>query len=76
MAIIDGKQISLDIKDEVREEVKALNEQGIYPGLAVVLVGENPASQVYVRNKKELVSTQELSHLAMNFQILLQKKSF
>ncbi len=52
MAIIDGKQISLDIKDEVREEVKALNEQGIYPGLAVVLVGENPASQVYVRNKK------------------------
>ena len=50
--IIDGKIISTQIKDELREEVKMLQAQGIFPGLAVVLVGSNSASQVYVRNKK------------------------
>lgn len=50
--IIDGKAISTQIKDELKEEVKMLQAQGIFPGLAVVLVGNNSASQVYVRNKK------------------------
>ncbi len=50
--IIDGKKISAQIKDELKIEVAALKERGIYPGLAVVLVGNNSASQVYVRNKK------------------------
>lgn len=50
--LIDGKQIATQIKDELREEVKILQEQGIFPGLAVILVGHNSASQVYVRNKK------------------------
>ena len=50
--IIDGKQISTDIKNEVQAEVTALKEKGISPCLAVILVGENSASQVYVRNKK------------------------
>ena len=52
MAIIDGKQISTNIKDEVKKEVIELIDKGIQPCLAVILVGENPASQVYVRNKK------------------------
>ncbi len=47
--IIDGKKISQDIKDEVRDEIK---EQGISACLAVIIVGEDPASQVYVKNKK------------------------
>lgn len=51
--IIDGKLISTIIKDELKNEVIALKEQGIYPGLAVILVGENSASQVYVGNKKK-----------------------
>lgn len=51
--IIDGKIISTQIKDELKTEVLALNAQGIFPGLAVVLVGNNGASQVYVRNKKK-----------------------
>ncbi len=51
--IIDGKLISTMIKDELKEEVAALNKQGIYPGLAVILVGDNSASQVYVGNKKK-----------------------
>ncbi len=49
--IIDGKAISAAIKTEVAQRVHALARQGITPGLAVVLVGEDPASQVYVRNK-------------------------
>ncbi len=50
--LIDGKAISLDIKNEVKAEVEKLSSTGISPCLAVILVGENPASQVYVRNKK------------------------
>lgn len=50
--IIDGKLISAQIKDELKAEVAGLKEQGIKPCLAVILVGEDPASQVYVRNKK------------------------
>ena len=51
--IIDGKKISQDIKDELKEKVTALKEQGTEVTLAVVLVGEDPASCVYVRNKKK-----------------------
>jgi bifunctional protein folD len=50
--IIDGKLISTNIKDEVKLEAEALKAKGLEPCLAVILVGENPASQVYVRNKK------------------------
>lgn len=50
--IIDGKLISTQIKDEVKVKTEALKAKGIEPCLAVILVGENPASQVYVRNKK------------------------
>ena len=49
--IIDGKGIAQTIQDEVAQEVVNLKAQGIQPGLATVLVGENPASQVYVRMK-------------------------
>lgn len=49
--IIDGKKISADIRAELAEEVKAMKAGGITPGLAVIIVGENPASKVYVRNK-------------------------
>ncbi|MGL6173371.1 MAG: bifunctional methylenetetrahydrofolate dehydrogenase/methenyltetrahydrofolate cyclohydrolase FolD [Cellulosilyticaceae bacterium] len=51
--IIDGKLISGQIKDELKEKVAILKEKGITPGLAVVLVGTNGASQVYVSNKKK-----------------------
>lgn len=51
--IINGKQISEDIRKDLRAEVEQLAKQGFTPGLAVVLVGEDPASQVYVRNKEK-----------------------
>ena len=50
-AIIDGKAVSARLRQEMKGGVAALQAKGIAPGLAVVLVGENPASQVYVRNK-------------------------
>ncbi len=50
--LIDGKLISKKVKDEVREKTQALKERGIVPGLAVIIVGEDPASQIYVRNKQ------------------------
>ncbi len=50
--IIDGKAIAKSIREEVANRTQQLKEQGISPCLAVVLVGDNPASQVYVRNKE------------------------
>ena len=49
--IIDGKAIAARIRQEIREEIEALRTEDSLPGLAVVLVGEDPASQVYVRMK-------------------------
>lgn len=52
-AIISGKQVSDEIRISIAREVAELAERGVKPGLAVVLVGEDPASQVYVRNKEK-----------------------
>lgn len=51
--IIDGKAFAAKVREQVAQEVAALKAKGVTPGLAVVLVGEDPASQVYVRNKGE-----------------------
>ncbi len=51
--IIDGKRISSDIKDELRDKVSELNNKGIEVTLAVIQVGNDPASTVYVGNKKK-----------------------
>ncbi len=50
--IIDGKAVSAAVKQNVSEEVASLKERGIAPGLAVIIVGEDSASKIYVRNKK------------------------
>jgi methylenetetrahydrofolate dehydrogenase (NADP+)/methenyltetrahydrofolate cyclohydrolase len=79
--ILDGIKIARDIRLEVAAEVKAMSAQGIRPGLAVVLVGHNPASEVYVRGKvksseevgiysekhtpEERASTEELMELVL-----------
>lgn len=51
--IIDGKAISMQIKNELKEKAKALKEKGTEVTLAVIQVGNNPASSVYVNNKKK-----------------------
>ena len=50
---IDGKAIAAKVKAEAAKEVEALKKKGIEPGMAVVLVGEDPASKIYVNNKKK-----------------------
>ncbi|MDF2960019.1 MAG: 5,10-methylene-tetrahydrofolate cyclohydrolase [Paenibacillus sp.] len=49
--VINGKEIVGAYRAQIKEEVESLTQKGVQPGLAVVLVGEDPASQVYVRNK-------------------------
>ena len=49
--ILDGKVLSAEIKEKVARRVAAMKEQGVIPGLAVILVGNDPASEIYVRNK-------------------------
>ena len=49
--LIDGKAFAADLRSRIAAQVQAMKAQGITPGLAVVLVGEDPASQVYVRSK-------------------------
>ncbi|MBF0239679.1 MAG: bifunctional methylenetetrahydrofolate dehydrogenase/methenyltetrahydrofolate cyclohydrolase FolD [SAR324 cluster bacterium] len=51
--IISGKEIGAQIRSELKQEVTRLKEQGLAPCLAVVLVGDDPASAIYVRNKKQ-----------------------
>lgn len=51
--IIDGKEISASVKERVKNEVQVLKQKGITTGLAVIIVGEDPASKVYVANKKK-----------------------
>src|ERR1700722_4101473 len=50
-AILDGNKIAAEIRAEVAADVRAMSAAGIRPGLAVVLVGHDPASEVYVRGK-------------------------
>ncbi|MBO2945111.1 bifunctional methylenetetrahydrofolate dehydrogenase/methenyltetrahydrofolate cyclohydrolase FolD [Paenibacillus sp. F411] len=55
--VISGTQVSQEIRESIKEEVKELAGKGVTPGLAVVLVGEDQASQVYVRNKAKACET-------------------
>jgi methylenetetrahydrofolate dehydrogenase (NADP+) / methenyltetrahydrofolate cyclohydrolase len=58
--IIDGKKISATIMDELKSEIAGLKGKNITPGLAVVLVGDNPASRVYVNMKKKACAALEI----------------
>ena len=51
--LIDGKQAAKEIRIGLRKEVAALKEKGVAPGLAVILAGSDPASQIYVANKEK-----------------------
>ena len=51
--LIDGKTVSASVRAQVAQEVQELKAKGLYPGLAVVIVGDDPASRTYVNNKKK-----------------------
>ena len=66
--VIDGKAIAAEIRSEVQVSVSSLtSDTGIVPGLAVVLVGDNPASQVYVRNKQKSASEIGMNPMDIKF---------
>ncbi|MGI6604735.1 MAG: bifunctional methylenetetrahydrofolate dehydrogenase/methenyltetrahydrofolate cyclohydrolase FolD [Firmicutes bacterium] len=52
-AILDGKLVAAEVREAVKAGVERLKEKGVVPGLAVVLVGHDPASQIYVRQKEK-----------------------
>lgn len=54
MTLIDGKLVANQIKEEIKQEVQNLITNGCIPCLAIVLVGNNPSSEIYVRNKVKL----------------------
>jgi methylenetetrahydrofolate dehydrogenase (NADP+)/methenyltetrahydrofolate cyclohydrolase len=65
--LINGKEIAKRVRDELTREVQALRERGIKPGLAAVLVGDNPSSQIYVTNKSK--ACQEVGIFAETFRM-------
>lgn len=63
--LIDGKKVAADIRESLKKEINELKSQGINPGLAVVLIGENPASKKYVSSKEktcEEIGIKSLAH--------------
>jgi len=70
-SIIDGKAVSLAVKDRIREQIPLLEvKYGRKPSLAVIIVGDNPASQVYVRNKVKAAS-----YVGMNSRLVTMPES-
>jgi methylenetetrahydrofolate dehydrogenase (NADP+)/methenyltetrahydrofolate cyclohydrolase len=51
--LIDGKAIAKQVRAELKEDIKSLTARGVTPGLAAVLIGDDPASHIYVRNKEK-----------------------
>ncbi|SPL70186.1 bifunctional methylenetetrahydrofolate dehydrogenase/methenyltetrahydrofolate cyclohydrolase FolD [Acinetobacter stercoris] len=72
--IIDGKATAQQVLDEVKYEVTEMKQRGIAPCLAVVLVGEDPASQVYVRNKVEKTEFVGMRSLEFRFETDLSQE--
>ncbi len=70
--IIDGKQLARDVRADWKRRVVDLTERGVKPGLAVIIVGDNPASTIYVRNKVKACSEigihSEVHHFSENAQ--------
>ena len=64
--ILDGKKLASDSEKEILESVSALKEKGIIPTLATILVGDNPASETYVRMKQETCNRVGMESLAIN----------
>ncbi|AFN56288.1 methenyltetrahydrofolate cyclohydrolase /5,10-methylenetetrahydrofolate dehydrogenase (NADP+) [Zymomonas mobilis] len=63
--IIDGKEFSSNLRNKIAEDVKAFKkERNVVPGLAVVLVGEDPASRIYVRKKEEMTTAVGMNSLS------------
>ncbi len=65
--LIDGKLVAQSLKKEIKDEVLKLNKEGINVGLAVILVGDDPASHIYVKNKAATCDTLGIKSFEYNF---------
>ena len=65
--ILDGKKLAAKIRSEIKADTEKMISRGVKPGLAVVLVGEDPASKVYVRNKK--LACEEVGFLSEEYDL-------
>ena len=74
MGIIDGKAISLKIRDEIKAKVISLKERGISPCLAVIMIGDDPASAIYVRNKIKACEDTGIKSLSYHFEADIDEK--
>ena len=74
--IINGKEVSAKVKEQVAEEVKQLKDKGIHPGLAVVIVGEDPASKTYVKTKSLHVRQLEFIRKNTRYRQRPRKKNY
>lgn len=74
MGIIDGKAISLQIREEIKVKVAALKEKGISPCLAVIMIGDDPASAIYVRNKIKACEDTGIKSLSYHFEADVEEK--
>ena len=72
--LINGKETGQTIQTQIKKEVEDLVKKGIAPCLAVILVGDDPASQVYVRNKKRTCG--ELGILSVEHKLSAQRVGF
>ena len=73
--LIDGKAISKQIKDELKEQVAELSAKGVKICLAVIQVGNDPASSVYVGNKKKACAISALILCLMSFRKRQRRKN-
>jgi len=65
--LMDGVKLAAEIRAEMKAEIEALAKKGVTPGLAVVLVGEDPGSQIYVRNKRKACAELGIASFAHDF---------
>ncbi|HYM39924.1 MAG TPA: tetrahydrofolate dehydrogenase/cyclohydrolase catalytic domain-containing protein, partial [Thermoplasmata archaeon] len=61
-AIIDGKRVADEIRDELRGRLDRLRSRGVNPGLTAILVGDNPSSQLYVKMKGKACEEMGMAH--------------
>lgn len=74
--VINGRELADQMQAEIQKDVEKMTQQGIQPGLVVLLVGENPASQTYVRNKERAAAKIGILSKVENYQKLFQKKNY
>ena len=67
MRLIDGKQIASIMKEEIRQQINELFAKGIVPTLAIIQVGDNPSSNIYIRNKIRLLEGLNCKNLLYRF---------